>query len=142
MRRYLVVANRTLAGRQLLECVRHFRESGSCWFYVVVPATVDASASLSEDAEARARHRLAGALARFRAEGASALGEVGHADPVRAVRDVLERQSFDEVIVSTLPPGESSWSGLPEALARVTGLPVAHVAADGEPLSVQSAAGG
>ena len=134
MRRYLVVANRTLAGRQLLERVREYRAEGSCWFYVVVPASVDPTTGLVDaDAEARARRRLEGALARLRAEGASATGEVVGPDPVDAVHDVLTRVTIDELIVATLPPGQSAWNGLAETLARTTGLPVAHVECEGEP---------
>jgi hypothetical protein len=134
MRRYLVVANRTLAGRQLLERVREYRAVGSCWFYVVVPVSGDATTGTTDpEAEARARVRLAGALARLRAEGASAAGEVVGPDPVDAVRDVLERVTVDELIVATLPPGQSAWNGLAGMLASVTGLPVEHVECEGEP---------
>jgi hypothetical protein len=38
MHRYLVVANRTLAGAQLLETLTELTTHGPCAFHVVVPA--------------------------------------------------------------------------------------------------------
>lgn len=133
MRRYLVVANQTLAGRHLLEWVRQRRTAGPCWFYVLVPATVSHRGDPMPAAEARtlARRRLAGARARFEAEGATVGGEVGDPSPLRAVVSVLRRARFDEIVLSTLPT-ESRWvaQNLPARLARVTGLPVTHLVAD------------
>lgn len=133
MRRYLVVANQTLAGHHLVEWVREQRVAGPCWFYVVVPATVHQHGETMSATEARAlaRRRLAGALARFEAEGASVGGEVGDSSPLRAVLHVLRRARFDEIVLSTLPTG-SQWvaDDLPERVGRVTGLPVVHLVAD------------
>jgi hypothetical protein len=39
VRRYLVVANQTLGGDQLLEQLRERMEAGPCHFHVLVPAT-------------------------------------------------------------------------------------------------------
>jgi hypothetical protein len=39
VRRYLVVANQTLGGDQLLEKLRERMEAGPCHFHVLVPAT-------------------------------------------------------------------------------------------------------
>ena len=39
MRRYLVVANQTLGGEQLLACVRDRLRAGPCRFHVLVPGT-------------------------------------------------------------------------------------------------------
>jgi GABA permease len=132
VRRYLVVANQTLAGHHLLGWVRGRREAGPCWFYVLVPATVTQQGTTMAAGEARAlaRRRLAGALARFEAEGASVGGEVGDASPLRAVLHVLRRARFDEIVLSTLP-AESRWvaDDLPARLAKVTGLPVTHLVA-------------
>lgn len=133
MRRYLVVANQTLAGHHLLEWVRRSREVEPCWFYVLVPATVTQQGTTMAVADARAlaRRRLAGAIARFEAEGASVGGEVGDGSPLRAVLHVLRRARFDEIVLSTLP-AESQWvaDDLPSRVGRVTGLPVTHLVAD------------
>jgi hypothetical protein len=133
VRRYLVVANQTLAGHHLLDWVHAARLDGPCWFYVVVPATVTQQGETMGVAEARAlaRRRLAGAVARFEAEGASVGGEVGDGSPLRAVLHVLRRARFDEIVLSTLPT-ESSWvaDDLPSRIGAVTGLPVTHLVAD------------
>ena len=83
MRRYLVVANQTLGGGQLLQPAAPRRETSS--FHVLVPATPP-SDHLWTEAEARgiARSRLETALERFRSIGAEEVtGEVGTADRCR-----------------------------------------------------------
>jgi GABA permease len=134
MRRYLVVANQTLAGHRLLEHVRYCLATGPSWFFVLVPATPIHMQVVPGEGEAEllARQRLAGALARFRGEGASVVGAVGDPSPLRAVSDALRQRSFDEIVLSTLPPGTSRWlvDDLPSRLARATGLPVTHLVAE------------
>ena len=58
-------------------------------------------------------------------------GEIGDEKPMLAVGDVLRREQFDEIILSTLPPGVSKWMkrDLPHKLARQYHLPVRHVVA-------------
>jgi hypothetical protein len=73
MRRYLVVANRTLGGGHLLAKVRECLVAGACEFHVLVPAshpTKDLTWTEGGD-RAAAESRLAEAIARFRAVGAS-----------------------------------------------------------------------
>jgi hypothetical protein len=131
MRRYLVVANQTLAGRHLLDHVRRCVAAEPCWFHVLVPATpVERQVEPPiADAPLLARRRLAAALARFGAEGVTATGEVGDANPLRAVANALQHLQFDEIILSTLPAGTSQWllEDLPTRLAASTGLRVTHV---------------
>jgi hypothetical protein len=131
MRRFLLVANQTLAGHHLLEHVRRRVATGPSWFYVLVPATpIDAQLVPGVgDGNVLARRRLEVALLRFRAEGARAVGAVGDPNPLRAITDTLRRESFDEIILSTLPPGTSRWllDDLPTRLARATHLPVTHL---------------
>jgi len=69
--------------------------------------------------------------------GVPASGEVGDENPMLAAGDALRRQPFDEIIVSTLPPGASRWMkrDLPNRLLRKYGLPVAHLTAAPEPVS-------
>ena len=143
MRRFLVVANQTLAGHHLLECVRQRLAAGPSWFFVLVPATpIEAQVVPGVgEAEALARRRLEGALARFRAEGASAVGAVGDPNPLRAITEALRQESFDEIILSTLPPATSRWllDDLPARLARATRLPVTHVVGEGLPSAESTA---
>jgi GABA permease len=139
MRRYLVVANQTLAARPLIEHARSCRADGPCWFHLVVPATPVASQLEAPIADAGllARHRLAVALARFNAEGITATGEVGDPNPLRAVATALRHAEFDEILLSTLPIGASRWllEDLPTRLTIATRLPVTHIAAAGERLA-------
>jgi hypothetical protein len=133
MWRCLVVANQTLAHRELLEELRARHTHGAdTVFHVVVPATrVTHHALWTEGmAIARARTALDDALVRFRAEGLDATGEVGDTDPVLAVGDALRHAEYDEIVVSTLPPGLSRWMrrDLPTRLRHRYGLPVTHVA--------------
>lgn len=158
MRRYLVVANQTLGGNQLLEAVRERMLQGPCEFWVLVPATepshyaeagfgmgyasgagvnpygllagvepdtmVDSGASL-------ARQRLDVELQRFHEAGAQADGEVGDADPFKAISETLKHRQFDEMILSTLPQARSHWwrQDLPSRARQKFQLPVVHIVA-------------
>jgi len=137
MRRYLVVANRTLGGGHLLDKVRECLAAGPCEFHVLVPASHDGRDFTWTEGHDRAaaERRLVDALARFRSAGAQADGEVGDANPLEAMRDVLRRQRFDEIILSTLPPGVSKWLGqdLPHRVEKSFRLPVTHIVATEEP---------
>jgi cell pole-organizing protein PopZ len=133
MRRYLVVANRTLGGGHLLAKVRECMAGGPSEFHVLVPAshtTKDFTWTEGGD-RFSAEARLAEAMARFRAAGATVTGEVGDAAPLEAIRDVMRRDHFDEIIVSTLPPGVSRWLGqdLPHRVEKQFKVPVHHVVA-------------
>jgi GABA permease len=148
LRRYLVVANQTLGGPELTQKLEECVAAGPCRFRFVVPATsvsdmeldrpltlsgVDGGAGLLPDidemARAMARRRLEKELARLRAAGVDAEGEVGDPRPLHAIKDVLRKQEVDEVIVSTLHHG-SRWllMDLPHRVRRSFQLPVTHVA--------------
>jgi hypothetical protein len=135
MRRYLVVANQTLAGDHLLDEVRDCLREGGCRFHIVVPATEPRDHAVTTEGEARAlaQERLDRTLARFRDLGAVADGEVGDARPMDAIRDAIRGREFDGIVLSTLPPGISRWLGqdLPHKVEGEFGLPVRHVI--GEP---------
>ncbi len=124
-RRYLVVANRTLHGDELVVRLRHLAEAGPARFSIVVPDD-GADPAL---AASRLRH-LVDLLAR---EGIEADGEVGHADPFHAVAERLHHGpgDIDEIVVSTLPAAFSRWlaADLPQRLERHFGIPVSRVEA-------------
>jgi len=66
---------------------------------------------------------------------------VGGADPALAVEDVLLRgETFDAIVLSTLPPGPSRWLrlDLPHRLEGRTGLRVIHVIGHPEPAAAGS----
>jgi GABA permease len=129
MRRYLVVANQTLGGGYLLSLLRELGEKPST-FHVLVPASPPVEHPWTEaEARAIARRRLEIALERFRKVGLEVTGEVGDARPLQAIDDVLDRESFDEIVLSTLPPRFSRWLKL-DLVHRVEAayrLPVRHV---------------
>jgi hypothetical protein len=135
MRRYLVVANQTLGGDHLVAALRRRLEHGSCSFYVVVPASPPGDHTWTEgEIRAVAQERLDKALTRFRELGAEVDGEVGDPSPFMAVEDAIRTQEFDEIILSTLPPGMSRWlkKDLPHRIARITRVPVKHLIAEPE----------
>ena len=134
MRRYLVVANQTLLGDQLLTRVKECLASGPCQFHLVVPATHAPGRAMQTESRDRAFavERLREGLERFRALGADVEGEVGDARPIDAIRDVmLHAPLFDEIIVSTLPAGLSRWlhQDLPHRIHRTFELPTSIVTA-------------
>jgi cell pole-organizing protein PopZ len=136
MRRYLVVANQTLTGAHLIAKVRELDRRGPCAFHVVVPATVPQDHPWTEgEVQGTARHRLEEGLALFRDAGVEATGQVGDADPVLAVEDVLREQAFDEIVISTLHPRISRWLklDLPRRVEGLFGLPVVHVEGEEQP---------
>jgi hypothetical protein len=147
-RRYLVVANQTLAEAELADAIRERQADGPSSFYVLVPNTEadDLAARVARgapigpaagDATAdtfateHAQHRLGQLLADLRAVGAEVQGDLGDADPLKAVDDLLAGRQFDEIILSTLPQRVSRWLSmdLPHRLHRHTGLPVTTITA-------------
>lgn len=131
MRRYLVVANQTLGGPALAEKVRACLAEGPCSFHIVVPASRPHETFVWTEGEAReiASERLERALTWFRKTGAEVTGDVGDANPMLAIADALLVSTFDEIIVSTLPPGISRWlkQDLPARARRRFSIPVTHV---------------
>ena len=98
-------------------------------------AARDHEAALAE-ARRRAQQRLERMLEKIAADGGHVEGEVGIDDPLQATEEVLERRGgFDEIIVSTLPPGLSRWvrMDVPHRIARLTDVPVTTVEAEAEP---------
>lgn len=133
MRSYLVVANQTLGGQHVLEKVRELLGSGECRFHILVPATPPTEHLTWTEGGARAiaQDRLERALKAFRNIGAEVTGEVGDPNPMHAILDAVRAQPFDEVILSTLPPGMSRWlrADLPHRVGRAIGYPVTHMIA-------------
>jgi GABA permease len=136
MRSYLVVANRTLTGSHLVAEVRARADAEPSRFHVLVPSKPSAGHTNWTEgaAHAQALQRLDQTLQRFRDAGIEVTGEIGDESPVLAVGDVLRREHFDEIILSTLPPGASKWlkRDLPHKLARQYQIPVAHVISSSE----------
>ncbi len=137
MHRYLVVANQTLSGGALVSKLRELAAEGPCSFHVLVPATPPHGHMYSEgEARAIAEQRLHTAFERFRDLGAEEItGEVGDEHPMYAISEVMQREAFDTIVLSTLPPKVSKWLKL-DLVHRVRGtfdLPVIHVTGQSEP---------
>jgi hypothetical protein len=136
VRRYLILANRTLTGPHLVAEAQARCGLGPCEFHVVVPLSrADEGMVWTEGhARAHARAHLDHALEHLTGAGLEVTGEIGDESPLLAVGDVLRRQTFDEIIVSTLPPGASRWLNLdlPNRLRHAYAIPVTHVVASTE----------
>jgi GABA permease len=155
MRRYLVVANRTLQAAELREELRERVSAGPCSFFVIVPdttaaqydpvaaggvlpqpgmwwwATYYARPATDEEATAQARQRLGVMLDGLAALGVPVEGDLGSADPLEAIEQACADRQFDEIIVTTLPQRVSRWlrAGLPHQAERRSGLPVTTIIA-------------
>jgi hypothetical protein len=131
LRRYLVVGNQTLASERLAKKIHDALSAGPAHFHLVVPATPPQEHLTWTEGAARdiAERRLEAAVERFTAMGAGVDGEVGDASPMEAIRSVLKEQSFDEIILSTLPLRFSRWvkQDLPHRVHREFDLPISHV---------------
>jgi hypothetical protein len=137
MARYLVVANQTLGAEHLTAKIRECMADGDASFHIVVPAThtKDQMTWTEGAAHAVAEQRLEAALERFRKLGADADGEVADPSPMLAIRDALLHDSYDAIILSTLPAGPSRWlkQDLPHRVERNLGMKVIHVTGPLEP---------
>jgi hypothetical protein len=135
--RYLVVANQTVCGEALLDAVKQRMEAGPSAFHVLIPAGPPLDTFIWDETEVTesARRRLEDVHRCFGSLGAVVLGEIGDPNPVEAVADVLREHHFDEIILSTLPPGASRWLGkdLPRRMGRRFSIPMTLVLGLPEP---------
>lgn len=129
MDRCLVVANKTLLSDELLDVVRHRMSERPCDFYLLIPASHPWGAWSEGSVKRAARDRLQEGIDHFAEHGITCTGEIGDANPVFAVTDILLRERFDEIMISTLPSGPSAWlhQDVPARLRRIVNVPVTHV---------------
>ena len=153
MRKYLVVANRTLQAAELRDELRKRVSEGPCSFFVIVPdtkaaqydpvaagnvlphpgmwwwATYYARPATDEEATAQARERLGLMLDGLAALGVPVEGDLGSSDPLAAIGKVCPDGQFDEIIMATLPQSVSRWlkADLPHQAQRRFGLPVTTI---------------
>ena len=141
MSRILVVANRTLGSSDLLQSVRDRMTKGPCEFTVLVPAiphahrestletltrritnlpVTDEARGAEEADYEHARGRVEFGIEQLQKLGAEVDGEVGNANPFKAVEDALSRRKYDEIILSTLPDRVGGWlsQDLPHKVKR------------------------
>jgi hypothetical protein len=124
-RRILIVAYRTAGTPGLLHEVRSRANQEPCRFVLLVPRPYWDP----ETEEAALTLELAIPLLE-EAAGGRVEGLIGDADPLVAARETLEREPFDEVIVSTLPARVSHWlrRDVPSRVEQL-GVPVTVVTA-------------
>lgn len=152
VKRYLIVANQTLAGDLIPGLVDERSADGNAEFHLLVPASrsketqrlmtgvadpmsgyavvapEDLTIAREIDRE-QAEARLSGFLDRLSDHADVLTSEVAGHDPFAAVARVMERSSFDEVIISTLPSSVSRWlkMDLPSRVERAFAIPVVVV---------------
>ena len=152
VRRYLIVANETLAGDRIPVQVAERMARGPAEFHILVPATrsretrrltavagdplsgyavvdtVGLDEAIARD-RAEAEDRLATFTTRLAEVGAEYTSEVGGPDPFAAIGTVMGRASFDEIIISTLPTSVSRWLriDLPSRVKRTYSVPVVTI---------------
>jgi GABA permease len=128
-RRILVIANETVAGTALHQAIRFRARHGSAEVLVVVPALGGRMRRSAPAARASAEDRLGRSLDRLRRAGVRVRGQLGDADPLRAIGDALGAFGADEILVATHPQDRSAWlAGDVVARARSRfGVPVLHV---------------
>ena len=134
-RRILVVANETVGGETLRNCIRKKSENVREEVLVVTPALNSPLrhwASDEDGARAAASRRLEQSLARLHDLGIDARGEVGDADPLQAMEDAMRTFGADEIIISTHPEGRSHWleRGVVSAARERFAVPITHVVVD------------
>ena len=125
----LLVANQTLAGREVVAFVRSRMTDDPPGFTLLVPATAHVhrervartlrtlgesappgDSTQTEDADyEHARARLEYGMSTLKSLGAQVDGVVGAPAPFEAISEVLKRRHFDEIVVFTLPKGISRW---------------------------------
>jgi hypothetical protein len=134
MPRVLLVANRTVAGRQLVNAIRERHQQGDHQFHLVVPLAQPKHGNVIYDEAERdaAQLRIDLASTYLRQEGIDLTGEIGDEDPCQATMDALAGFPADEIIISTLPQTRSGWlrRDLVERIRELSGKPVEHVVTD------------
>src|SRR3954469_2636241 len=134
MKRVLVVANETVAGKPLIDAVRKRAEGQEIKAHVISPQNQPKHGYVIYDEHVRdaAQNRLEMTVALLREAGIEADGAVMDPDPYSAVMDALGEQDYDEIVVSTHPETRSGWlrQGLVDRLRRAARRPVEHVVVD------------
>src|SRR5215218_3801073 len=134
MKRILVVANETVAGKPLIDAVKAHAQGGDVDVYVICPQNQPRHGYVIYDEMVReaAENRLKMTLALLHEEGIEAHGDVMDPDPYVAIMDALGERDFHEIIISTHPETRSGWlrEGQVDRVARAARRPVEHVVVD------------
>jgi len=136
----LVVAHQTAATPGLVDAVRERAQQGPATFHLVVPRQPHGMHKVVDPQDVgddEAQGVLAQALPKLsEAAGTQVTGSLGDAEPLMAIHDAVNLGSYDEIIISTLPPRISRWLKLDVvSKTKAIGLPVTHVEAADSPES-------
>jgi hypothetical protein len=134
MKRVLVVANETVAGKPLIDAVRARAGGDEVYVHVICPQNQPKHGYVIYDSMVReaAENRLRMTLALLHEAGIEAHGEVMDPDPYTAIMDALGEQDYDEIVISTHPETRSGWlrEGLVDRVRRAARRQVEHVVVD------------
>jgi hypothetical protein len=134
MKRILVVANETVAGKALIDAVKRHAEGEEVHVHVICPQNQPKHGYVIYEDHVRdaTQNRLEMTLALLHEEGIEADGRVMDPDPYSAIMDALGEEEYDEIIISTHPETRSGWlrQGLVDRVHRASGRPVEHVVVD------------
>jgi hypothetical protein len=127
----LVVANQTVAGGALVRRLEALAGEGPRRFIIVVPQDHGEGHAVKA-----ARERLQQLLASLEADGIVAAGMIGDPDPFHATMNAVQFFHISEIVISTLPRGESKWlaAKLVERVRDATNKRVEHVESRPEPV--------
>ena len=128
----LVVAHQTAATPALLEAVGERARRSPATFHLVVPRQqhgIHKVVDPQDTDDDEAQEVLTEAVPKLsQATGGEVTGSVGDSEPLMAIQDAINLGSYDEIIISTLPPRISRWLKLDlVSKTRGLGLPVTHV---------------
>ncbi|MFP5327470.1 MAG: hypothetical protein ACLGHT_08305 [Acidimicrobiia bacterium] len=129
----LVVANQTVAGRELVDHLKKLADEAPRRFIVIVPQDSGDGRSAAE-----ARRRLSALVGSLREDGIVAAGMIGDPDPFDATMNAVGYFFISEIVISTLPSNRSRWleHGLLDRVKRHTGKPVQHVESSADETAV------
>jgi hypothetical protein len=130
---YLVVANETLGGKELLDAIQERADSDTRFILCVPQNKPGAGLVIYDDAVFDAAQvRLDLALEVVRSMDIRAIGEVGDPDPFSATLDAVREYSPQEIIISTYPETRSGWMrrDLIDRVRQATNRPVTHIVND------------
>jgi GABA permease len=112
MRRVLVVANQTATSPALIAELHRCSTRGPADLHLVVPALNSRLShwlSATDEAVSAAHRRADRARAVLMTHGLAVSVEVGDSVPLLAIEDALAEFDADEIVISTLSPGQSHW---------------------------------
>ncbi len=137
MKRILVVANETVAGKALIDAVERHAEGEDVHVHVICPQNQPKHGYVIYDEHVRhaAQNRLEMTVALLREAGIEADGDVLDPDPYAATMDALHDFPADCIIISTHPETRSGWlrQDLITRVQQATRRPVEHVVVDPDP---------